>query len=203
MFIKRPLVNTEEDRNAKYDIQELIHFERFCRDNEQWEEMRKCFAKDSFVDISWFQGTGDDFVTASKNMNIYGPHKIYNTLTYINGVKAVSITMASLQIRMPINGTMYEVTSDTKLLFRTQKSDGQWYIVGFTSIYDKDVIAPIIPSVSVSFPDSALEGLRESYACLSYAGASSGRTINNDLPGRDRPDLVEKSYKDMEEWLYA
>ena len=48
IFLTRPVINTEEERNAKADILELINFERFCRDNAQWDEMRKCFAKDSF-----------------------------------------------------------------------------------------------------------------------------------------------------------
>ena len=54
IFLTRPVINTEEERNAKADILELINFERFCRDNAQWDEMRKCFAKDSFVNISWY-----------------------------------------------------------------------------------------------------------------------------------------------------
>lgn len=52
IFLTRPVINTKEERNAKADILELINFERFCRDNAQWDEMRKCFAKDSFVNIS-------------------------------------------------------------------------------------------------------------------------------------------------------
>ena len=38
-FLTRPLINTEEERNAKADILELINFERFCRDNAQWDEI--------------------------------------------------------------------------------------------------------------------------------------------------------------------
>lgn len=52
IFLTRPVINTKEERNAKADILELINFERFCRDNAQWDEMRKCFAKDAFVNIS-------------------------------------------------------------------------------------------------------------------------------------------------------
>ena len=40
IFLTRPVINTEEERNAKADILELINFERFCRDNAQWDEMR-------------------------------------------------------------------------------------------------------------------------------------------------------------------
>lgn len=202
MFMKRPHTNTEAERSAKFDIQELIAFERFCRDNGQWEEMKKCYLDDSFVDISWFKGTGDEFVTASQKIRGYSPHKIHNILTYVNEDRAVSIMIVTLQVRLPVNGVICEVNSDTKLLFKTQKKDGQWYIKGFTFIYDKDSMMPVIPSNEVTFPASALDGLRESYACLAYTGISSGRSINNELPGRDRPDLVEEIYKELENWLY-
>ena len=45
IFLTRPVINTEEERNAKADILELINFERFCRDNAQWDEMRKCLRR--------------------------------------------------------------------------------------------------------------------------------------------------------------
>ena len=79
IFLTRPVINTEEERNAKADILELINFERFCRDNAQWDEMRKCFAKDSFVNISWYQGDGDGFVTASSKSPTY-THRIRFTI---------------------------------------------------------------------------------------------------------------------------
>jgi hypothetical protein len=34
--LTRQVINSEEERNAKADILELINFERFCRDNLQW-----------------------------------------------------------------------------------------------------------------------------------------------------------------------
>lgn len=39
MFLKRPVPNTKESLVDKTNIIELIEFERFCRDNTQWEEM--------------------------------------------------------------------------------------------------------------------------------------------------------------------
>ena len=46
--------------------------------------MRTCFAKDSHVNISWFNGTGEEFVSSSEAMNRYAPHQIYNTQMWFN-----------------------------------------------------------------------------------------------------------------------
>ena len=200
-FLTRPVINTEEERNAKADILELINFERFCRDNAQWDEMRKCFAKDSFVNISWYQGSGDGFVTASEKSPTYAPHKIHNSLTWLNGDRAVTIMMATIQNRRTIKGVECELSTDTQLLFSTQKIDGQWYIVRFESIYEQDRLVPVLPDSTLSMDSTALEKFRQSYACMSFCMEQSGFGANQELAGRDRPETVEKIYADLKKWL--
>ena len=200
-FLTRPVINTEEERNAKADILELINFERFCRDNAQWDEMRKCFAKESFVNISWYQGSGDGFVTASAKSPTYAPHKIHNSLTWLNGDRAVTIMMATIQNRRTIKGVECELSTDTQLLFSTQKIDGQWYIVRFESIYEQDRLIPVLPDSTLSMDSAALEKYRQSYACMSFCMEQSGFGANQELAGRDRPETVEKIYAKLKKWL--
>ena len=200
-FLTRPVINTEEERNAKADILELINFERFCRDNAQWDEMRKCFAKDSFVNISWYQGDGDGFVTASAKSPTYAPHKIHNSLTWLNGDRAVTIMMATIQNRRTIKGVECELSTDTQLLFSTQKIDGKWYIVRFESIYEQDRLIPVLPDSTLSMDSAALEKYRQSYACMSFCMEQSGFGANQELAGRDHPETVEKIYADLNKWL--
>ena len=201
VFLTRPKTATEEERNAKADILELINFERFCRDNAQWDEMRKCFAKDSFVNISWYKGDGDGFVTASAASPIYAPHKIHNSLTWVNGDRAVTVMMATIQNRRTIEGVECELSEDTQLLFSTRKIDGQWYIVRFESIYEQDRMIPVLPDATLSLDRSVLDGFRQSYACMSYCMEMSGGGANQELAGRDRPETVEKTYDDLRKWL--
>lgn len=208
MFIKRPMANSREERDAKYDIRELLDFERFSRDNAQWDEMRKCFAKDSHVSVSWFQGTGEEFVNASERMasegmNSYAPHKIYDTLIWVNGHKAVAIMMATIQLRRVIDGIEYEVDSDVRLVTGVVKEDGQWYIARFECVYDKDEMRPVVPVETMPVSKEELSRYRESYACLSYITAKTGMNISQEMLGRDRPEMVEQLYRTMDEWLYA
>lgn len=201
IFLTRPTVSTKEERDAKQDILELIEFERFCRDNAQWDEMRKCFAKDSFVNISWYQGNGDGFVTASSKSPVYAPHKIHNALTWVNGNRAVTIMMATIQNRRNIQGVQCELSTDTQLLFSTEKIDGQWYIVRFESIYEQDRLIPVLPDATLSMDSQELSKYRQSYACMSYSMAQSGIAANQELAGRDRPESVEKIYQNLKAWL--
>ena len=200
-FLTRPVVNTEEERNEKADILELITFERFCRDNAQWDEMRKCFAEDSYVNISWYHGSGDGFVTASSKMPTYAPHKINSSLTWLNGDRAVTIMNATILMRREVEGVLCELSSDTQLLFSTQKIDGQWYIVRFESIYGQDRLVPVLPDATLTMESKVLAGYRQSYACMCYSMDQSGLDINQKLAGRDRPETVEKIYADLAKWL--
>ena len=91
--------------------------------------MRKCFAKDSFVNISWYQGDGDGFVTASSKSPTYAPHKIHNSLTWLNGDRAVTIMMATIQNRRTIKDVACELSTDTQLLFLRADAEGQDYLI--------------------------------------------------------------------------
>lgn len=201
MFLKRTIKNTKENLIDKFSVKELIEFERFCRDNSQWDEMRKCFAADSKITVSWFQGTGAEFVDASIKMESYAPHKIYKTLVWLSNDKAVSITMATVQCRSDLDGHTVELRSDVKLLYRTQKIDGVWYIISMDGIYEKDSLIPVSPGGNISVPTEEISKYRSSYANLTYVFKKQGYDIDNNLPGIDRPETVNKLYQEAEDWL--
>ena len=48
IFLTRPVINAEEERNAKADILELINFERFCRDNDSGTRCENVFCEKFF-----------------------------------------------------------------------------------------------------------------------------------------------------------
>lgn len=197
ILLKRPSRGTQEEMLEKASILELIQFERFCRDNALWDEMKKCFSADSFVKISWYQGSGEGFVDASSRMEKHAPHKIYNTQTWLNGDRAVSIMMATIETRTVIDGVALDLKSDAKLIFGTQKIDGEWYIHSFQSIYEQDSLLPAFPGPAPIIPQEEVAQYRPSYACLSYVLGGTDQT----LPGIDRPELVEALYREMDEWL--
>lgn len=201
MLLTRPVANTPEERADKFDILELIRFERYCRDNALWDEMRKCFSPDSFVNISWYQGSGDGFVTASMHSPDYAPHRTFGPLTWLRGDRAVTILPVSIQTRKEIGGVLCELTADSRLVFRTVKRGGQWYIAGFEGVYDKDSLVPVLPDAQLTVGAETLSKFRESYACLSYVLTLAGLPVHDDLPGRDRPETERALMEKLDRWL--
>ncbi|MDI9230517.1 nuclear transport factor 2 family protein [Staphylococcus caprae] len=201
MLFERNKPYTNETLLDKENILELIQFERFCRDNALWDSMRSCFAEDSRVNISWFDGTGEEFVTSSEEMNRYAPHQIYNTQMWINDNRAIAIMQATIQFRVDIKNVEMQLDSDAKIIYSLEKNEeGIWLIKGLGSIYEKDKLTPVIPT-TINLPNSDFEGYRKSYACLSYALNELGYDVNHDLPGIDRPEDVNKYYEQLDHWL--
>lgn len=202
-FLTRPYIRTQQEQLDIAAIQELIKFERYCRDNALWDEMRQCYAAKSTVNISWYQGSGDGFVTASAKMGVYVPHRIHSELTWLNKDRAVTILGATVQMRRHIEDIECELSTDVQLIFATQKINGQWYIVRFESIYEQDRLVPAIPNADFSLDSSKLSGYRKSYACMSYCIELYGGTANQELIGIDRPETVKQLYDELSKWLQA
>lgn len=179
MLFTRPVRNTDQLLKDKFSIKELIEFERFCRDNALWDEMRKCFAPDSTVKISWFTGTGAEFVDASIKMDSHAPHKLYNTVIQLNNDRAVAATMATIQTSADIDGCTVELQSDLKLLYRLQVINTSWHIVFMEGIYEKDALLPSSGEY-FSIARNELDEYRPSYANLSYLLKMSGFEVNMD-----------------------
>lgn len=197
--MKLPFLSTgsAEELLDKYAVQELIQYERYCRDNGLWEEMKRCYTPDSTVRISWYQGSGYGFVEASRAMATHAPHKLYHTLVWLHGDRAAAVAMAAIQTRKTVRGTVCDLTSYVRMLYKVRREPAGWRIVSFACVYEKDTLLP-----------SAPEGLelkrpvdRESYANLAAVLGSAGHTIAPDLPGDDRPDLAAEQVEDLGAYL--
>lgn len=200
MLLNIPTSETQQEVADKARIKELVEFERFCRDNALWDEMKKCYAEDSRVEISWFQGTGWEFVEQSSRMKNRASHKIYNTAIWLKGDRAVAIMVTTIGSRRTIGGAPMDLHSDAKTIFRVKRIEGRWRILSLGCIYEQDSLVPVLPGNGV-LPSDALQGYRESYACLSYVLAQDGYAIDENLAGVDRPELVEAFYREADNWL--
>ena len=185
MELKRPYLTTVEEAVQRQAVRELVEFERYCRDNRKWEEMKSCFTQDSVVTISWYQGSGFGFVEASRNMAASAPHRIYNTVVELCGSRAIAVMMTAIEIRKTYCGVACDLSSKARLVYRLERLDEQWYITSMDCIYEKDSLIPCAPA-GIYTPS----GVRESYANLSASLAADGYSIADDLPGDDRLELV-------------
>ncbi|MDR2751485.1 MAG: nuclear transport factor 2 family protein [Clostridiales bacterium] len=200
-LFSKPKTNTIDDMLEKFAVKELVEFERFCRDNALWDEMHKCFAEDSSVNISWYQGDGHGFVEASKKSKTKAPHKLYNTLVWLNGRRAMAVTMASIQMRVDSEGKSYDLTSYVRFIYMAEKSDSQWKIRSLNCIYEKDSL--VSSTIEEALSSDQQGEYRSSYGNLSMLLEKDGCSIAATLPGDDRPELIEELYKSQFDWLYG
>lgn len=200
MLFERNKPYTPENFLAKADIQELITFERFCRDNSLWNSMSNCFSTDSHVNISWFSGSGKEFVDSSKSMNRYAPHQIHNSQIWINNERAIAIMQATIQTRLSIKEAQMQLNSDAQIIYSLIKIEDIWYIHQMECVYEKDSLTPVFPT-EVTLTQEDFKPYRPSYACLSYCLNYLGYESNNNLQGIDQPEALNVFYQQLDRWL--
>jgi len=184
-------------------ITQLVVRERESRDLCLWNRMAGCFFEDSLVDISWFKGTGKEFVVASKGMYERGmraKHRLGPVLVTRNGDRAVATLSGIIDIPQSINGVELTLSSHALFLYRVEKRSGEWGLMSFGAIYRRDELIPVTPGQSVTIAADELAGYRSSYRNLSWSLAQTGYAVNNHLPGEDRPETVAAIMQEIFSW---
>jgi hypothetical protein len=184
-------------------ITQLILRERESRDLGRWDEMRECFFGDSMVRISWFRGSGADFVTGSMDMarrKILAKHRLAPIRVVLSGDRAIARLVGIIDLPVQIKGVEMNLATYSRFIYRVERRNESWGIVGFDAIYMRDELTAAIPGQSVTIDPKEMQGLRASYRMLSYYLASQGYNIDSNLAGEDRPDTVAALTKEVEDW---
>lgn len=185
-------------------ISQLVYLERLWRDTAQWEKMHTTFHRDSIVRLTWFQGSGAEFVEASKAYKRTGrvsKHRLAPSVVSVNGDRGIVETTAMIEIRSKVGDIEVDIATSGRLYSRVIKEDGIWRLLTLDVIYEKDMISSVYPSDQLQIDKEELKKYRPSYQYLSYSQRLVGRTTDPNLPGDDRPDTVNTLYKEAEEWL--
>jgi hypothetical protein len=185
-------------------VGDVIQRERAARDGRLWAEMAACYHPEALVDVSWFRGGGDAFVEASRKI-AGGPtlsfHGMSPAVVTINGDRAVAETPCTLHGMTELDGVDVAVVGYARLLWRALCSGDRWLIAGLRAMYLSDMLLPRNPSRVPQIDDDMLRTFRPSYKYLSYIITKSGRTIQDDLPGIDRPESVSALRAAEQQWL--
>jgi hypothetical protein len=185
-------------------ITQLVARERESRDLCMWNRMAGCFHEESLVDISWFKGTGKEFVAASKGMYERGmraKHRLGPVLVSRNRDRAVATLSGIIDIPQTIDGVELTLSSHALFLYRVEKRQGEWGLMSFGAIYRRDELIPVTPGQSVTIAADELAGYRPSYRNLSWSLAQTGYAVNIDLPGEDRPETVAAIMDEIFSWV--
>jgi SnoaL-like domain len=187
-------------------ITQLILRERESRDLGLWDDMRQCFFNDSVVRLSWFRGSGPDFVTGSIDMarrKIFARHRLSPVRVVLSGDRAIARVVAIIDLPVQIRGVEMTLSTYSRFVYRVERRDGTWGVVAFDAIYMRDELTASIPGRAIAIDLDEVRRFRPSYRMLSYYLASQGYDVDSNLPGEDRPELVTALTKEINDWARA
>jgi hypothetical protein len=203
-----PQLTDAEIGQAKADIARLAADERMYRDTAQWDLMHASYHDESHVRVYWFNGTGRDFIEASRFMTEPGQkwssalHVIGPTTVQVDGDRAIADTGCTVNRRSVESGI--EIDSVIFVRHRSmveRDTDGAWKLRSFRAVYERDAFVPVIAGESIPIDKERLATYRPSYKFMCYFAELAGRTADQTLPGMDRPDLVDALIAEEEAWL--
>ncbi len=188
------------------DVTQLVLRERQSRDRGWYDRMADCFAEDSIVDMSWFVGSGSDFVHQSRRMAEGGwgghsAHRLSPPAIRVEGHRALAELPLAIEFRITIGDVEADLISYCRSQYRAQRSGGTWRIARITSIYERDTLTPSVPGTRLDVDPQELAGYRPSYRCLAWYQARLGIDLRSDLLGDDRPEAVARQYEAEAAWL--
>ena len=184
-------------------ITQLILRERESRDLQRWKTMWECFWPDSVVRVSWFRGSGPDFVTGSMDMakrGIPAKHRLAPILVRLAGNRAVASLSGIIDLPVKLKGVEATLSTHARFLYRAERRRSEWRIFGFDAVYLRDELTPAIPGQQIVLDPDEMKGFRTSYRMLSYYLKSQNYPIDSELAGEDRADLVEALYRELFTW---
>lgn len=132
-------------------------------------------------------------------------HSIQPADITIRGKKALALSTGSVNIRVSIDGTEYEMVSLVRFVSRLQHIQlplhWEWRLLTLDAVYDRDYIIPIQPVSARSTIISPPPEARRSYKYLDCVLSRQGFTIAKDLPGTDDENTIAILFEENDRWL--
>ncbi len=199
-------VRTPGETDAAADqvaIRELLQNWVVWRDAGDWERFRTVWHPDGRMMATWTQGTGDEFITMSREGWARGVsilHFLGGISVDLAGFRAVSQTKMTISQRAEIEGVFCDVLCTGRFYDLLEKRDGRWGIVLRQPIYEKDRMDPVTPGAVPTLDRALLESFPVGYRHLAYLQTRIGYPVKTDMPGLQGP-AVEALYARGAAWL--
>jgi hypothetical protein len=188
------------------DVAQVVLRERQARDRGWWEQMRECIHPQAGIRLSWFRGSGHDFVVESEKMarsGLRATHRLSPPVVSRHGTRAVVEMPAGIEFRDVIGGVEVDLTSFTRLVYRVEKVDEYWQVAALDCIYERDSLVPTTPGDVPRLDRERLAAIRRPYRFLGYHLGERGYRISSDLYGDDQPADVAELYRASFAWARA
>lgn len=202
------MTQPDPDRLARLidqtEIRDLVRRERFARDQRHWEVMRDCFHPEAWIRTSWYDGSATDYIPATQKMmeaSPYGKHWVFPGFITIHGDRATVESPALIFNRLVLNGTEVDYQVYCRFHSRVQRLDGEWKLMSFHVIWERDIIRTLDPRTPLPFDWDEIATYRPTYRFLTWIQTSRGYTVNPDLLGDDRPEALAAFHAGENAWL--
>ena len=188
------------------EIFDLVRVERFYRDQRDWDGLVGSYVKNAPVRTTWFEGTIEDFVDASRR-KMTGPgasaakHWIFPTALQINGERALVESPAAIFDRLTFDNVEFDSFQYCRFVSRVVHGAAGWRLASFEGIYQRDHLRSVNPAEPLPVDWDVIKTLRPSYKFLAYTQLRRGYQVDPDLLGDDRPDLLAAFYAREQRWL--
>lgn len=189
-----------EDRSA---IVALVNNWAVWRDAGDWERFRSVWHDNGRMMATWFQGSADAFIAASRE----GWEKGVSILHFLGGIaidlaktRAVAQTKMTISQRGEVHGVLCDVVCTGRFHDFLEKRGGRWGLVLRQPIYEKDRLDPVDPAARLELDRELLRLFPEGYRHLAYLQTQIGYEVKRDMPGL-RGREVEALYRRGRTWL--
>jgi hypothetical protein len=189
-----------EDRLA---IEALVNNWAVWRDAGDWERFRSVWHADGRMMATWFQGSADAFIAASREGWVKGVsilHFLGGIAIDIAGARAIAQTKMTISQRAAVHDVICDVVCTGRFYDFLEKRSGRWGLVLRQPIYEKDRLDPVDPSARLEFDRDLLARFPEGYRHLAYLQTQIGYKVKPDMPGLKGPE-VEALYGRGRAWL--
>ena len=113
------------------EIFDLVRVERFYRDQRDWDGLIGSYVKHAPVRTTWFDGSIEDFVEASRR-KMTGPgasaakHWIFPTALQLNGERALIESPAAIFDRLTFDGVEFDSFQYCRFVSRLVRTAAGW-----------------------------------------------------------------------------
>jgi hypothetical protein len=187
----------------KQAIRELAENWVIWRDSGDWERFRTVWHEDGRMMATWFQGSAEEFIEASRegfNRGVNILHFLGGHTSDIAGNRAIAQTKMQIMQRAAVHDIPVDVVCTGRFYDFLEKRDGRWGIVLRQPIYEKDRMDPVGPALMLVLDHDQLARFPAGYRHLAYLQVEGGFQVKRDMPGLKGP-AVEALYARGTAWL--
>ena len=177
------------------------------RDQQRWDDLRAIFADGATISVSWFEGSIDKFIQASKQMAIAGEaqtkHWFGPPRSVVRGDRALAETDVMIMIRSRTGPLEVDITAYARFVDRFERdADRGWLIRSRVAVYEKDRMDPVGPSILIWFLNliAPYKKYPPALKHLAFGLSRKGRAL---VPGTISSGSVEEQafLKEAQKWL--